>query len=136
MKHFSKSASTLGLGLLLGALLAGCASGPSNPSALLSQRIEAARTVADHESLAKHYDNEAIASRAKAEKYRKLAKSATPSPTGGRGSSDSKARSNAIINVYESEAVEYEKLAAKQRAKICEISSSELCRQQPSGLKN
>ncbi len=57
--------------LLLSLVLAGCASGPAAPSPELLQRIEAARTRADHEAMATYYDREAAAARAIAENHRK-----------------------------------------------------------------
>lgn len=127
MKQISKLLSSLGLALLLGIPLTGCMSGPSNPSAQLTKRIESARTADDHESLAKYYDGQAVAAKAKANKYRKLAKSASPHPTGGRINSEPITRWNSIISTFDSEAAEYEKLAAKHRTAGCNIAQSKTC---------
>ena len=61
--------------LVLGVVVAGCASGPSPPPADLLQRIESARTQADQESIAIYYDQEAAAARASAAAHRKVAAS-------------------------------------------------------------
>lgn len=52
--------------LLLGILMAGCASGPGAQSPELLQRIEAARTRSDHESLVTYYEREATVARTNA----------------------------------------------------------------------
>jgi hypothetical protein len=127
VRKISKSMGSIGIVLLLGTLLSGCVSAPGNPSAQLSKRIEAARTADDHELIAKYYDGQAVASRAKADKYRKFVKAAPTYSTGGRGNSDSKARLNSIINTFESEAAEYEKLAAKHRMTGCNVNQSKTC---------
>lgn len=125
MGHFNKMGLTMtrawkltySFGLLLvgGALLSGCAIGPSNPPTQIAKQVEAARTPADHEELAKYYLGQATTSRVHADKYRKLAKSVQGNPTGGRGSSNPKVRYNSIINMYESEAAGYDTLAEQQR---------------------
>ena len=127
MRKISKSMGGIAIVLLLGTLLSGCVSAPGNPSAQLSNRIEAARTADDHESLAKYYDGQAVASRAKANKYRKFVKAAPTYSAGGRGNSDSKARWNSIINTFDSEADDYEKLAARHRTTGCNIAQSKAC---------
>lgn len=110
-----KLACSVGLPLSIGVLLSGCAVGPSNPSTQLAKQIETARTPADHEVLVKYYVRKAAASRVSAEKYRQLASSVQTSSIGGRGYSNPKARYNSIINVYEGEAAEYERLAEQQQ---------------------
>ena len=64
--------TTLAL-LVLGAL-AGCASGPAPVAPELVQRIETARTRADHESLASYYTQEAVKARETAALHRRMAK--------------------------------------------------------------
>lgn len=110
-----KSTYSFGLLLVVGALLSGCAIGPGNPPARIAKQMEAASTPTDHETLVKYYVGEAAASRVHAEKYRKLAKSVQGYPTGGRGYSNPKTRYNSIINMYESEAAQYDTLAEQQR---------------------
>lgn len=109
--------SKIGLGLLLlGVIfLSACANGPTNPSAQLAKAIASARTPAEHDALAKYYDGEAIASRTHAGKYQRLANTTSETPAGGRGYINQKARYNMVINIYESEAAQYEVLAEQQR---------------------
>lgn len=109
--------SKIGFGLLLigATVLSACANGPTHPSAQLAKSIAAARTPADHEALAKYYDGEASANRARVKKYQKLASSTTEMPTGGRGYSNPKIRYKSVIDLYEAEAAQYEVLANQQR---------------------
>lgn len=101
--------------LLLGAVLAGCASGPNNPPPEIVQRIEAARTRGDHEGLVAYYDREAAAARTKAAEHRKMAKSYQGMTVGGKGGSNMPAHCSSIVNLYESMAIEYDGLAADHR---------------------
>ncbi|WP_296447162.1 hypothetical protein [Rhodoferax sp. UBA5149] len=101
--------------LLLGVVIAGCASGPNAPSPELRQRIEAARTRGDHEALVTYYDREATVARASAAEHRKMAKSYQGMSTGGRGGSSMPVHCNSIVSLYESMATEYEGLAAGHR---------------------
>lgn len=105
----------LALVVLLGAAVAGCASGPNAPSPELLQRITAASTRSDHEALAAYYDREAAAARVTAETHRKIAKSYPAMTTGGRGSANLQAPHNSIISKYESIATEYSGLAEEHR---------------------
>lgn len=101
--------------LLLSAILAGCASGPTAPPADLPQRIETARTPADHEALAAYYDREASAARASAAAHRKMATSYQGMVAGGRGGATMPAHCNAIVRSQEAIALEYEGMAASHR---------------------
>lgn len=103
--------------LLLGLVLAGCASGPNAaPSPELLQRIEAAHTRSDHEALVAYYDGEATAARARAVEHRKMAKSYQGVMSSGKGGgSNMPAHCNSIVNLYESMAIEYDGLAADHR---------------------
>jgi len=58
--------------LLVALTLGGCASGSNSPSAQLAQKIESAQTAADHEALAKYYEDEATKARAQATDHLKL----------------------------------------------------------------
>ena len=82
-----KSSRRIASAFLLSLVLAGCASGPSAPSPELLQRIESARTRGDHEALAAHYDQQAVAARAIARDHRRMAKAyqgrASDAPGGG-----------------------------------------------------
>lgn len=97
--------------MLLSSVLAGCAAGPDTPSPELLQRIESARTRGDHEALAAHYDQQAVAARAIAADHRKMAKAyqgRAVDPPGGGGM---QAHCNAIVRSQEGIAAEYEGMA-------------------------
>jgi hypothetical protein len=97
--------------LLLSVAFVGCASGPTAPSPELTQRIESARTRADHEALAAYYQNEAAAALAAADKHRKMAKSYQANLQGGRGGTSMAAHCNALVQQYERIAAEYDGMA-------------------------
>jgi hypothetical protein len=103
------------LSAFLSVALAGCASAPSAPSADMLQRIESARTPADHEALAAYYDREAAAARAMASTHRKMAISYQRSLSGGRGGASMPAHCNAIARNQEAVAVEFDAMAAAHR---------------------
>jgi hypothetical protein len=100
---------------VLSVILAGCASEPTAPPADLVQRIETARTPADHEKLASYYDREASAARASAAAHRKMATSYQGTVAGGRGGASMPAHCNAIVRSQEAIATEYEGMAAAHR---------------------
>lgn len=112
-----KSLPRIAAVLLLGLVLAGCASGPNSaPSPELLQRIEAARSRGDHEALVKYYEGEAVASRARAIEHRKMGKSYQGVMSSGKGGgSNMPAHCNSIVNLYESIATEYDGLAGDHR---------------------
>ncbi|MEQ1803777.1 MAG: hypothetical protein ABL900_00215 [Burkholderiaceae bacterium] len=110
-----KSSRRIATMLLLSIVLAGCASGPNPPSPELLQRIESARTRADHEGLAAYYNQEAAKARAIADNHRKMAKSYLGNLSGGRGGASMTAHCNAIVRSHESIATEYEGMAAAHR---------------------
>lgn len=101
--------------IFLSVIMAGCASGPTAPPADLVQRIETARTPADHEALASYYDREASAARASAAAHRKMAASYQGMIGGGRGAASMPAHCNAIVRSQETIATEYEGMAAAHR---------------------
>ncbi len=115
MSISSKSSRRIATVVLLGLVLAGCASGPNAPSPDLTQRIELARTRGDHEALAKYYDGEVAKARAIAEDHRKMARSYQGNLAGGRGGASMPAHCNAIVRSHESIAAEYEGMAAAHR---------------------
>ena len=100
---------------VLSVILAGCASEPTAPPADLVQRIETARTPADHEALASYYDREASAASASAAAHRKMATSYQGMVAGGRGGASMPAHCNAIVRSQEAIATEYEGMAAAHR---------------------
>ncbi|MEQ1803776.1 MAG: hypothetical protein ABL900_00210 [Burkholderiaceae bacterium] len=116
----SKSSRRIASALLLGLMLAGCASGPSAPpSPELSQRIESARTRGDHEALATYYDQQASAARATASDHRKLAKTyqqgMAVDPKDPRGGGTLPSHCNVIARNQDGISAEYEGLAAAHR---------------------
>lgn len=92
-------------------VLAGCAAGPNAPSPELQQRIEAARSRSDHEGLVTYYKQEAAAARAKSAEHRKMAKAYQGRVVDPRSGGNLPAHCNAIVNMYERIAAEYDGLA-------------------------
>ena len=87
-----KSSRCIASTLLLGLGLAGCAAAPNMASPELLQRIESARTRGEHQALAAHYDQQAVAARAVAADHRKMAKAyqgRAVDPPGGGGMQES-----------------------------------------------
>jgi hypothetical protein len=125
--YFSFTRS-IGLVLVFGALLSGCTTSPNKPSEELVKRIATARTVADHESLAAYYVGEAAKSRKSVEQYRRSDEQWRRDP---RTRVTNIGRYEAVIKELDADALEYDKLAAQQRAKACEISPSAACKQRP-----
>lgn len=115
MNQNLKFARRIAAALLLSVILAGCASGPAAPPADLLQRVESARTPADHEALAAHYDKQASAARASAQVHRKMATSYQGMIAGGRGGASMPAHCNAIVANQEAIAADYEAMAAAHR---------------------
>lgn len=116
MKADWKSLRLIASVLLLGLVLAGCASGPKNPPPELVQRIESARTRADHEALVATYEGEAAVARAKAAEHRKMAQSYKGVVMIGKGfGANMPVHCNSLVNLYENMAAEYDGLAAGHR---------------------
>lgn len=106
-----KSSRCIASTLLLGLGLAGCAAAPNMASPELLQRIESARTRGEHQALAAHYDQQAVAARAVAADHRKMAKAyqgRAVDPPGGGGM---QAHCNAIVRSQEGIAAEFEGMA-------------------------
>lgn len=102
--------------LLVAAVLAGCASGPDWPSLELRQRLESARTRADHEALAAQYEQEGAAARAVAARHRKMAASYQARLANDPGAASMVAHCNAIAQRQEGIAAEYEGMAEGHQA--------------------
>lgn len=115
MKLNWKSLSLTASVLLIGVVLAGCASGPSNPTPEMVQRIESASTRSDHEALAATYAQDATAARAKAVEHRRMARSYQGMTTSGKGGANMPAHCNSLVNLYESMATEFDGLASGHR---------------------
>ena len=106
--------------LILSVVLAGCASSLSNvPGTDLQQRIDAAHSRADHDSLGAYYDKEAVAAHAKAVEHRKMAKAYV----GARNSGNIAAHCDAIARSYESIAADYESMGAEHRKMGAQVKS-------------
>jgi len=110
-----KSSRRIASAVLLGVILADCASGPTAPPADLLQRIESASTKGDHEALAAYYEREASAARASAATHRKIATTYQGMIGSGRGSASMPAHCNAIVREQEAIATEFEGMAAAHR---------------------
>jgi hypothetical protein len=101
--------------LLVSIALAGCAVGPTSvPGAVTEQRIEAARTPADHEALAADFAQDAAGARAKAAEHRRMAASYRNYQP-GRGGGNMQAHCNALVRNYEAIAAEFDGMAAAHR---------------------
>ncbi len=113
--HLEISRRTAGAMLALGVGLAGCAELATRPSQAIQQKIEAARTPADHEALAEYYVKEAAAARAKAEDHRNMAKRYGSWPPSGRGGASWAAHCDAAASSYADIARRYDTMAAEHR---------------------
>lgn len=103
------------LGASLALVLAGCASSPSSPPPDIAQRIAAAQTRAEHESLAAYFTQEATRAREAAALHRKMATSYQARPVGERGSASMVAHCNALAQSYQNSVALYEDMAASHR---------------------
>lgn len=101
--------------LLLSVVIAGCAGGPKSPSPALQQQIESANTRTEHVALASFYDREAAGARSNAEFHRGMAKRYEAMSPPERGGASMRAHCNAIVNMFDGIAVEYDGLAADHR---------------------
>ena len=115
MNAFGQSRRTAGVLLAVGIALSGCAELMTSPSPAMQQKIEAARTPADHEALAAHYVKEAADARAKAEEHRQMGKSYSKWPAGGRGGGNWSAHCNATAASYEDIAKRFDAMATEHR---------------------
>ena len=126
MKNALKFTRIIGFVLVSGALLSGCTTNPNKPSDELSKRVAAAKTAADHESLATYYDSEAAKSRKSAAQYR-LSDQRWRNDTRIRVTNIN--RYESVIKEEDDNALAFEKLAAEQRAKACGLNpSSDACK--------
>ena len=99
--------------LVVGIVLAGCASGPELPS---PQQIEAARTRADHDAVAAGFAYQADIARRDAATHRDMDKSFAALRAIGQGAyPDMKTHCAAAIDKHEGMAARYDGLAADHR---------------------
>ena len=103
------------LGFSLALALAGCASSPSSLPPDIAQRIEAAQTRADHESLATSYTQAATKAKENAALHRNMAKSYQIQAAGGRGGASMPAHCNALAQDYDRIAAENDAMATAHR---------------------
>lgn len=103
------------LGFALVLVLAGCASGPPSTPADIVQRIETAKTPADHEALAVYYTQEANKARENAALHRTMAKSYQIQAASGRGGASMPAHCNAIAQSDDGIAKQFDDMAAAHR---------------------
>ncbi|MEO5658331.1 MAG: hypothetical protein ABIQ90_00845 [Polaromonas sp.] len=111
----SKSFVRVGLSFALAAFLVGCATRPNSPPPEIVQRIQAASTPVDHESLAQYYLGEAASAKASAELHRKMAKSYQARGSSNKGFSNMPAHCNSVVQMQESIAAEYTGMAAEHQ---------------------
>jgi hypothetical protein len=102
--------------VLIGAVLAGCASAPEGLPPELLQKIESAGTRADHETLAVYYENRGAAARDIAARHRRLAATYQARLASSPVAADAVAHCLAIARRQESIASEYEGLAEGHQA--------------------
>ena len=82
----------------------------------MAMMIENAKTAADHEKIAKHYDMEAAEAKKQAELHRKMEKSYSVGPFAGKGTpTPMPQHCAALAKYYEEAAKEYTALAAAHR---------------------
>jgi hypothetical protein len=103
------------LGFALALVLAGCASSPASPPPDVAQRITAAQTRSDHESLATYFAQKAAQARDAAALHRKMANSYQARPIGERGSASMVAHCNGLAQNHENSVAMYEDMAASHR---------------------
>lgn len=103
------------LGMTLALLLAGCATNPAPTPADIVQRIETAKTPADHEALVAYYAQEANKARANAALHRNMARSYQSQVAAGRGGASMPSHCNALAQSFDSQAKQYDEMAAAHR---------------------
>ena len=113
--HFQSHRRSAAVLLLAGIALSGCAAIATAPSPALQQRIETARTRADHEALAKYYADQAAAARGKVAEHRQMATGYQGMVGGGRGGGSMPAHCNAIASSFEGIAAQFDGMAAGHR---------------------
>lgn len=121
MRANPKSLRRLAALVLIGAVLAGCASAPEELPPELLQKIESAGTRSDHERLAVYYENRGAAARDVAARHRRLAATYQATLANSPIGADAVAHCLAIARRQESIASEYEGLAEGHQAVANEI---------------
>lgn len=102
-------------------LLASCAQMERYHPMDMTQAVQSAKTRADHEALAKHYENMAQTMQERVQKHKKLLEQyETQSYHYGREAEDLKAHSHALIRFYEQAAEANMNMAASHRKMAAE----------------
>lgn len=115
MKTNFKSIPSLASILLASAVLAGCGAMSSSPTPDVQQRIEAARTRADHASLGDYYGKQAAIARSAAAEHRKMAAAYGSGPISAKGGMSMAAHCNSIVRQFEGIASDYDTMATDHR---------------------
>ena len=102
-------------------LLASCAQMERYHPMDMTQAVQSAKTSADHEALARHYENMAQTMQEKMQKHKKLLEQyETQSYHYGREAEDLKAHSHALIRFYEQATEANMNMAASHRKMAAE----------------
>ena len=102
-------------------LLASCAQMERYHPMDMTQAVQSAKTPADHEALARHYENMAQTMQERMQKHKKLLEQyETQSYLYGREAEDLKAHSHALIRFYEQAAEANMNMAASHRKMAAE----------------
>ena len=102
------------LALTMSLTLVGCASGPAASTPELLQKVESARTRADHEALTTYYVKEAESARASADLHRKMARS-YQARSDSRIVQGMSSHCNRLVESFTGVAAEYDAMAAGHR---------------------
>jgi hypothetical protein len=80
------------------------------------QKVQTAKTAADHEAIAKYYDGQAAEARKKAAEHKQMGDSYRGSTVGKAGAASSMPyHCEALVKAFELEAAEYDGMAQAQR---------------------
>lgn len=101
--------------LVAGGALAGCTSLSTAPTAAVQHQIDAARTPADHEALAKYYDGEIASARSRAADHRQMGKRYAAEPVSRSGGGSMQVHCNAVAASYDQIAERFAAMAAEHR---------------------
>jgi hypothetical protein len=106
---------SLAFGLLMGIAAIGFAATPEAPPADIVQKIESAKTPANHEALAAYFANEASTARAQADQHAKMGKLYLSNRGSGKGLAGMTSHCEKIVKEYQGMATEYDAMAAAHR---------------------
>ena len=106
---------SLMLGLFLGIAVADFAIAQEVTSSDLAQRIQTAKTPADHSALADYYAKEAANAKAQADQHAKMEKLYLAERASGKGLSSISAHCKNIVKQYQQMAADYDAMAVAHR---------------------